>query len=110
MNHCCEPSLGAWDNDCEAYDFIALRNIQKGEELTFDYDTTEFKVRVARVPSFWRPFDKKIQVENFPEKCLCGSNCCRSKINGYLGSEGKVNQTLFHILSKRISTTDQFFL
>jgi len=74
LNHCCEPSLGAWDNDCEAFDFIALRHIQKGDELTFDYDTTEFKV------------------ENFPEKCLCGVQSCRRTITGYLGSEEIVRE------------------
>jgi SET domain-containing protein len=57
LNHCCEPSLGAWNNDCEAYDFIALRNIQKGEELTFDYDTTEFKARLA---TFRQSFDSNL--------------------------------------------------
>ncbi|MBP0000982.1 MAG: SET domain-containing protein [Cyanobacteria bacterium SID2] len=41
INHAYEPNTGVRDNQWGAYDFIALREIEAGEEITFDYETTE---------------------------------------------------------------------
>jgi hypothetical protein len=64
INHSCDPNTGVRSNDCKGYDFIALKNIKAGEEITWDYDTTEYLV-------LWL------------KKCLCGSKNCRGKIRGY---------------------------
>lgn len=42
LSHSCEPCLGVKENSHGAYDFIALRPIAAGEELSFDYETTEW--------------------------------------------------------------------
>lgn len=64
LNHSCDPNLGVRDNDYGGYDFLALRNIKKDEELNFDYETTEYI---------------SISVKN----CFCGAKNCRKKIKGY---------------------------
>jgi uncharacterized protein len=64
INHSCEPNTGVRNNQCRAYDFIALRNIKKGEEITWDYETTEYISIAVR-------------------KCLCGTVICRGQTKGY---------------------------
>lgn len=59
INHSCEPNCGIKNN----FDIVAIRDIQKGEELTLDYDMTE--------NSDWTM------------KCSCGSKNCRKIIKGY---------------------------
>lgn len=54
LNHSCNPNLGIKGS----VTFVALRNIKKGEELTFDYSITEDE-------SFWE------------FKCNCKSKKCR---------------------------------
>ena len=57
MNHSCEPNLGT----IGSVTFKALRNIKRGEELTFDYSISD-------------P-DVKWYIE-----CTCGSKYCRKTI------------------------------
>ncbi|MGH3550650.1 MAG: SET domain-containing protein-lysine N-methyltransferase [Pseudonocardiaceae bacterium] len=64
MNHSCQPNTGVVDNSQNGYDFVALRGIQPGDELTWDYETTEY-VSIA-VP-----------------RCLCAAAGCRMSIRGY---------------------------
>lgn len=64
INHSCEPSTGIRNNVFGAYDFIALRDIQKGEEITWDYETTEYI---------------SISIKN----CLCGSKTCKKELHGF---------------------------
>ena len=66
LNHSCEPNIGVTKmlNDKQSYDFIALRNINKGEEIRFDYETTEYEVGA---------FDD----------CACGADSCRGTIKGF---------------------------
>lgn len=59
MNHSCDPNCGFMDE----FRLRALRIIQPGEELTFDYDTCE--------DSDWRM------------KCRCGSALCRKNIGTF---------------------------
>ncbi len=59
LNHSCEPNAAY-----RARAFVALRSIQAGEAVTFDYDTTELDMAVA--------FD-----------CGCGSSQCRGRISGF---------------------------
>lgn len=64
INHSCDPNTGIRDNDHGGFDFIALREIAPGEELTWDYETSEY-ISIA-VP-----------------RCLCGSANCRKVIRGF---------------------------
>ena len=55
LNHSCDPNCEAWIEEKQIF-LYALRDIKKGEELTFDYG-----------------FD----IENFEDHpCLCGSEKC----------------------------------
>ena len=65
INHSCEPNIGVLNNVSGAYDFIALRDIQNGEEITWDYETTEY-------------------ISISVQKCLCGSSVCRKTIKGFI--------------------------
>ena len=57
LNHSCEPNAGI-----KGRRVIALRNIQKDEEITVDYDLFEY----------WNQMS-----------CSCGSKKCRKVIKGY---------------------------
>ncbi len=57
MNHSCDPNTW-WGDD---HTMIARRDIGAGEEITYDYATTEISV----------PFEMT---------CLCGSDHCRGNI------------------------------
>ncbi|MEM6279524.1 MAG: SET domain-containing protein-lysine N-methyltransferase [Verrucomicrobiota bacterium] len=58
FNHSCEPNAGVRGQIL----VVARRQIEPGEEITFDYDTTE--------------------IDSIPFECSCGSTCCRGTING----------------------------
>lgn len=60
MNHSCDPNMFV---DTEAFRIVALKEIQPGDELTFFYPSTEWKMD--------RPFD-----------CRCGSSKCIGKVEG----------------------------
>src|SRR3989344_6829156 len=59
-NHSCNPNAGIEG----LFKLVALRDIPAGEEITWDYDTTE--------NSDW-----------VMETCRCGSQDCRKLIKGY---------------------------
>jgi SET domain-containing protein len=59
LNHSCNGNLGFNKNG----DFIALRNIKKGEELSYDYGLAESD-------------------SEFAMRCTCNSKNCRKKITG----------------------------
>jgi SET domain-containing protein len=59
FNHSCEPNVGVKGQIA----IVSRRNIKKGEELYFDYDTTE----TTSEGWFY---------------CKCGSKNCRKKIDG----------------------------
>ena len=58
LNHSCNPTLGIKGN----MQMVALRDIEKGEEITFDYATAE--------------------TSKYSMKCHCGSKDCRKIITG----------------------------
>lgn len=64
LNHSCTPNIKI---NFEKMAGIAIKNIKSGEEITFDYFSTEY--------------DLKIKNENF--KCECGSANCRGMVNGF---------------------------
>lgn len=59
LNHSCNPNCGA----IGVSSIVAMRDIEIGEELTFDYSMTD--------ASIYDQFD-----------CFCGSSNCRLKIDG----------------------------
>ncbi|MFO1053109.1 MAG: SET domain-containing protein-lysine N-methyltransferase [Planctomycetota bacterium] len=59
LNHSCAPSA-----DLRGRELIALRDIGVLEEITFDYDTTEYAMAA-------------------PFACLCGAESCRGHVRGF---------------------------
>lgn len=59
MNHSCNPNIGFDDKD----NFVAMRTIKKGEELTWDYGFDETN-------------------PDFEMKCTCGVKGCRKVVRG----------------------------
>jgi hypothetical protein len=57
LNHSCEPNLAI----CHEREFVALRHIEPGEELTFDYSISEDEL-------LWTM------------RCACGTKSCRGTI------------------------------
>lgn len=64
INHSCEPNAGLKFTDFGII-LVAIRNIKKGEEITWDYSTTLYNNR-------------------WTMDCLCSSNNCRKKIREFL--------------------------
>jgi SET domain-containing protein len=62
VNHSCEPNAG-FSDQCF---MISIKNIKKGEEITYDYAFV-----------MWSSNDSKIHYEL---NCLCGKKSCRGKI------------------------------
>lgn len=60
INHSCDPNCGIK----RLFDVVAMRDIKKGEQITWDYEMTE--------KSDW-----------FRMKCKCGSQLCRKVIGNY---------------------------
>ena len=58
LNHSCEPNLGLQGQIV----FVALRDIGKDEELTFDYANTDD--------------------EEYEMRCICGARTCRGVVTG----------------------------
>ena len=76
INHSCEANVGIRSNsnkvrdddgDEGAYDFLAINPIKKGDELTWDYEATEWEIST-------------------PFRCTCGSAKCRGMLRGFKDS------------------------
>ena len=65
VNHSCDPNCGISVNETGAHDFIAMAEIAKGDEITFDYAMRNYGI------------------EHFPQECKCGSLHCRGEITGW---------------------------
>ena len=63
VNHSCDPNCGVQPNEHQGYNLVAMRDIEAGEELTFDYCMTEWTI------------------VGF-EDCHCGSDRCRKRVRG----------------------------
>lgn len=72
LNHSCEPNLGVKTIAPDCLQFIALREILPGEELTFDYAMTEYK-------HYPRPNPE----DEYDQTCLCGHPTCRGRLGVY---------------------------
>jgi len=64
VNHSCEPNAGIKGQ----ISLVAMRDIKKGEEITFDYGTVVYRQKGA---------------PKYELICLCGSKSCRKKITQY---------------------------
>ena len=64
VNHSCDPNCGV-RAAAVGFDFVALRPIAAGEEITFDYAMRNYVI------------------EHFPDRCLCGAAHCRRTITGW---------------------------
>ena len=65
VNHSCCPNCGIKVNADGAHDFVAMKTIEAGDEITFDYAMRNYSI------------------EYFPKKCCCGSNNCRGSVTGW---------------------------
>ncbi|QKX06466.1 SET domain-containing protein-lysine N-methyltransferase [Aquimarina sp. TRL1] len=65
VNHSCNPNCGIKVNPTGAHNIVAMRDILKGEEITFDYAMRNYTVQY------------------FPSLCKCGAEQCRGKITGW---------------------------
>ncbi|MCW3001789.1 MAG: hypothetical protein JWQ20_1087 [Conexibacter sp.] len=65
VNHSCDPNCGVRLNADDAFDFVARRPIDAGQELTFDYAMRNFTI------------------DHFPARCLCGADRCRGSVTGW---------------------------
>lgn len=65
LNHSCEPNVGVVTPEADVVAVVAMRDIIAGEELTFDYSTTE-------CDPLWEM------------SCTCGSVRCRRIIRSIL--------------------------
>jgi hypothetical protein len=72
LNHSCNPNLGVKTGEKGFPQFYALRDIQKGEEVTFDYAMTEYMHYPRSDPS-----------QEFDLTCLCNQTNCRGKLGYY---------------------------
>lgn len=88
INHSCLPNTKL---DTEKRWFIAIKNISKNKEITFNYLTTEW--------------DMKKYGADF--KCVCGSKNCFGHIKGFKylsrAEKLKLKPLLSPLLSKKIS-------
>lgn len=59
INHSCNPNVGSKQ---DYFTMVAMRDIKKGEELTYDYVMTD--------------------AGNYDMECFCGSKNCRKRVTG----------------------------
>lgn len=80
INHSCKPNLGFLDGTPVHY---ALRDIEAGEELCYDYSTC-------------------MNEAGWTIPCLCGSSCCRGTINSHCDLpahvQARLQKTSLHYL------------
>jgi hypothetical protein len=80
LNHSCEPNLGI----AGEREFVALRDIEAGEELTFDYSITEDELP-------------------WTMRCLCGTVSCRGTITA-------IQHLPTHVLNRYKPYLNPYFL
>jgi SET domain-containing protein len=86
LNHSCDPNCYI---DFDRLTLVALKDIPNGEELTFDYNTSEYDLIDQRC-SF---------------TCLCGSKDCIGNIKGFkylpVGHKKKIKSFLSPFLKRK---------
>lgn len=72
LNHSCEPNAGVRTGPEGFPTFVALRDIEEGEEIVYDYAMTEY-----------RHYERPSPELEFDLTCHCGSKRCRGKFGYY---------------------------
>lgn len=72
LNHSCDPNVGIKTNELGLPDFFAMRDIEKGEEIRWDYAMSE-----------WKHYERSDPALEFDLVCHCGSENCRGKMGYY---------------------------
>ncbi|MFW9260925.1 SET domain-containing protein [Nostoc sp. CALU 546] len=85
INHSCDPNTGVRNNQFGGYDFVALGDIEAGEEITWDYETTEYESIAVR-------------------RCLCESLSCRGKTLGFKFREQMLRDTYGEYIADYLKT------
>lgn len=75
FNHSCEPNSAI----IKQHELVAIKEIKKGEEITFDYSATEWTD--ASFSEWTDPHDKNYQ--KWEIVCRCGSSSCRKLIDDF---------------------------
>lgn len=70
VNHSCEPNCFVFFEKSGMPSLVTLRELAQGEELTFDYNTTEYDM-----------FPSVELQSNFD--CLCGTQSCVGHVRGF---------------------------
>jgi uncharacterized protein len=82
VNHSCDPSTGFSDNTT----LMALRDLKKGDEVTFDYSL--------------------VTADGWTMECHCGSKNCRHKIGDYKDLPEEVKERYKDVTPEWIKGTD----
>jgi len=85
FNHSCDPTTRLYLKRC---DFYALRDLQIGEEITWNYHTTEYDLVTEEID-----FD-----------CKCGSDKCVGRVKGFKYLSKKQQEELWPYLSTYLRT------
>ena len=75
FNHSCSPNAGIRAKN----ELVALENIKKGEEITFDYSATVWEKEENESRKDWGDKYSDIKI-----KCYCPSKKCRKYIGDFL--------------------------
>ena len=82
FNHSCDPNAGIKGKN----ELFAIRNIKKGEEITYDYSTTSWE-------EDWKLDDD----EEFSMRCNCGAKNCRKIITDFCYLDKKTKEKYLKI-------------
>ena len=96
LNHSCEPSAGVKTNGHGYPDFVALRDIAKDEEITYDYAMTEFRHYPRATPEL-----------EFDLTCHCGARQCRGKFGYYSELKESLKQAYQGFISAYLLEADE---
>ncbi len=90
FNHSCDPNMAL--RLSSHYDFVALREIQPGEEITWNYLTTEY--------------DLAERGEDF--RCYCQAERCVGSVRGFRYLTPEQQKELLPLLSPFLRTNAKF--
>jgi len=90
FNHSCDPNMAL--RLSSHYDFVALREIKLGEELTWNYLTTEY--------------DLESRGEAF--QCFCQAESCVGIVRGFRYLTSEQQRNLLPLLSPFLKTKAKF--
>jgi len=88
INHSCDANVGIRDNELGAYDFFAIKDIVKGEELVWDYNASEWEI-------------------SSPFQCACGSARCRGLLRGFKHDGEHVRRSYGQFYASYLKQKDQ---